>query len=101
MDLSRRLQLHELLLTFNTHVYFQPPPNLTMEFPAIVYKRDGLLNQHADNGPYLGKTRYSVTVIDEDPDSEIVGQIARLPLCTHSRFYTSENLNHDAFTLYF
>lgn len=45
--------------------------------------------------------RYQVTVIYRNPDSEIPSKIALLPMCSHERHYTKENLNHDVFNLYF
>lgn len=55
----------------------------------------------ADNQPYALHDRYQVTVIYRNPDSEIPSKIALLPMCSHERHYTKENLNHDVFNLYF
>lgn len=98
-----RLQLHELLkqLIGTDNVYFQPPANVQMEYPCIVYKRDLARTQFAGNSPYRYTKRYQVTVIDRDPDSEIPDKIAALPRCTFDRHFAADNLNHDAFTLYF
>lgn len=110
---SRRLELHELLSAFvPTHVdefsgevvpnlYFQPPPSLQMAYPCIVYSRVGIQPSFADNVPYILRDRYAVTVIDEDPDSDIPRRIARLPLCSFEQHYTADNLNHDRFNLYY
>jgi len=57
--------------------------------------------EYADNGPYKHKTRYQVTVIDKNPDSEIPAKVKALPLCAYSRFFVADNLNHDVFNLYF
>jgi len=40
-------------------------------------------------------------VIDKDPDSEIPGMVAKLPLCKFVRHYTTDNLNHDVYRLYY
>ena len=82
-------------------VYFQPPPNVKMDYPCIVYRRDLELVRHADDYPYSRRKRYQVTVIDRDPDSAIPDKVAELPLCVFDRFYTAENLNHDVFKLFF
>lgn len=63
--------LEELLKSKN--VYFQPPESVKMKYPAIVYALDDIENVHADNGVYSSHRHYSVTVIDSDPDSELVG----------------------------
>lgn len=72
-----------------------------MEYPCIVYARDYALTRFAGNLPYTRTKRYQVTVIDRDPDSDIPDRVASLPMCTFNRFFTSENLNHDVFNLYF
>jgi hypothetical protein len=90
----------ELLLE-SSNVYFQPPANAQMQYPAIVYKRDASDARFAGNELYRHTWRYQVTVIDRDPDSEIPDRVADLPLCLFSRHYTADNLNHDVFDLYF
>ena len=82
-------------------VYFQPPPNLQMQFPCIIYNRDSADEKYANNYLYQHKQKYQVTVVDRNPDSPIPMQIAYLPLCRYDRFFTADNLNHDVFTLFF
>lgn len=72
-----------------------------MQYPAIVYSREDIENEHANNGVYMQSTAYNVIVIDADPDSEVVGKVSKLPQCTFDRHYAADNLNHDSFTLYF
>lgn len=98
-----RLDLHELLveLADGNKVYFQPPNNYKIEYPCVVYKRDFAKTDFAGNSPYRNTKRYMVTVIDRDPDSSIPDKVAALPLCTHVRFYTVDNLNHDVFNVFF
>lgn len=97
--LSLQTQLEELLGTRN--VYFQPPESIKMNYPAIVYALEDIENAHADDGVYLSYKRYSVTVIDKNPDSTFVDTVAALPTCQFNRHYNSENLNHWNFSLYF
>lgn len=84
-----------------TNVYFQPPENIRMSYPAIVYSRNWQTTQFADNSPYASKQRYQVTVIDRDPDSEIPRKIAELPLCQFATHFVKDGLNHDVYNLYF
>ena len=56
---------------------------------------------HYPRLPYALHDRYQVTAIYRNPDSEIPSKIALLPMCSHERHYTKENLNHDVFNLYF
>ena len=101
--MDRRLQLQDLLEATlqSTNVYFQPPANIVMQFPCIVYSRDGANSQYADNYAYRNTKRYSITYIDRNPDSAIPDKIAKLPLCAFSRHFTTEGLHHDVFNLYF
>jgi hypothetical protein len=99
--MAPRLQLQALLETLTEHVYFQPPENLKVQYPCIIYHRDFAEAAHADNGPYRRTLRYMVTVIDRNPDSGIPDKVAMLPMCTFNRFYTADNLNHDVYTLFF
>jgi hypothetical protein len=98
-----RLDLHEILKQTSgvANVYFQPPSNLQMNYPCIVYSRDNAQSKFADNAPYRYTQRYQVTVIDRDPDSEIPNKIAALPLCLYSRHFTADGLHHDVYSLYF
>lgn len=103
MDPSQRLNLDKILreILGTSNVYFQPPDTVKMKYPAIVYSRDDIENDHADNAVYMQSTVYQVVVIDRDPDSEIVTKVSKLPKCTFDRHYAADNLNHDVFTLYF
>lgn len=101
--MGRRLDLQayfEFILG-SDNVYFQPPPNVQMEYPAIVYNRDYAESEFADGIPYRVTKRYSVTVIDRDPDSEIPDKILSMPQCRFNRHFKANNLNHDIFSLYF
>ena len=101
--MASRLELHEKLceLLGSRNVYFQPPASVRMNYPAIVYSRNRIANVHADNEVYNQTYSYSLVVIDEDPDSEIVMKVSKLPRCSFDRHYVADNLNHDSFTLYY
>lgn len=101
--MKTRLELQSVLegILGSKNVYFQPPTGLSMKYPAIVYSRNRIDNRHANNGVYHQNNSYQVIVIDKNPDSEFVRTVSKLPMCNHDRHYTSDNLNHDVFTLYF
>lgn len=101
--MGQRADLQTLLETIlgSNNVYFQPPSTIKMSYPCIVYRRDNIDTEFADNKPYRHVTRYLVTVIGSDPDSEIPKKIAELPMCIFDRFYTANNLNHDVYRLFF
>jgi hypothetical protein len=72
-----------------------------MKYPAIVYALDDIENTFANDGVYLSARKYSVTVIDSDPDSSLVGKVASMPTSRFNRYYTKDNLNHDVFEIFF
>lgn len=101
--MADRFELQTLLeeILGSRNVYFQPPGSLKMKYPAIVFGRDSINNTFAGDKVYLTKKRYLVTVIDEDPDSELIDKINMLPTCQFNRHYTADQLNHDVFTLFY
>lgn len=100
-QVSKRLELHALFKTLVNNVYFQPSSNITMKYPAIVYSRNSIDDIYANNTTYVRKTSYKVTVVDEDPDSELIEKILNIPSCKWVTNYVTNNLNHDVFTLYY
>lgn len=103
MVLKSRIELQDILETIPgvKKVYYSPPASIKMKYPCIRYELAGISVHHADNIPYLGGKYYTVTVIDEDPDSEIPERVLGLPYCSPDRPYVSDGLNHFVFTLYF
>lgn len=99
--MGQRFQLQSLLELISDNVYFQPPANINLVYPCIVYSRDGSHPEFAENGLYLHTKRYTVTVIDRNPDSALPDKVEELPLCSFNRFFATENLNHYVFTLFF
>lgn len=98
-----RLQLQTLLeaMLGTDAVYFQPPNSVQMTYPCIVYSRDSTDTEFAGNNPYRFTKRYQVTVISDDPDTDIPDRVRELPMCVHDRTFVANNLNHYVFTLYF
>lgn len=101
--MGSRLQLQTLLegILGSRNVYFQPPATVQMSYPCIVYERDRIDSDYANNRPYRHAKRYSLTVIDRNPDSLIPDKISELPMCSYSTHFTADNLHHDAFSIYF
>lgn len=99
--MGSRLALQEILETMTEHVYFQPPPNIEIAYPCIVYKLNDIKTDFANNSPYRFMKRYLVTVIDRNPDSDIPMKVAGLAACLFDRAFASKNLNHYVFNLYF
>lgn len=96
VDLQYKLE--EILEKPN--VYFQPPSSVKLRYRAIVYNLKDIAELHADDLAYQQHRAYELTLIDENPDSEYVAKILQLRYCSFDRFFTSDNLNHWVFTLY-
>jgi hypothetical protein len=82
-------------------VYFQKPSNVSMKYPCIVYNIDNLSSLYADDIKYKNMTRYTVTVIDENPDSTIYKELLKLNYSNLDRMYVSDQLHHFVLTIYY
>lgn len=96
-----RRAVHILLMGLTENLYFQAPPNTGMSYPCILYALDDIRTEHADNLPYRSNKRYTVTVIDEDPDSSLRDQVSALPSSSFERYFTADDLNHYVFNMTF
>lgn len=104
MESDKRLELHRILseVLGSKNVYFQPPENIKIYYPCVIYARDYSDTRRADNLAYSFTYRYQITYIDREPDSDFPERlIQRIPMCSYDRHYTSDNLNHDVLKLYF
>lgn len=97
-----RLVLHNRLLDFADNVYFQPPSNIKLVYPCIIYHKDGRDRKFSNNRLYLGKQKYTLTVIDRDPDSVIADRLEDdLQYCYINDHFTVDNLNHTSLTFHY
>lgn len=97
-----RKSLHDELLKYCNNAYFQPPENLRMVYPCIVYSRiiDKLI--YANNITYKLTKCYELTIIDKNPESEIADNIVKnLRYCEITNRYVTDNLYHTKIKLYF
>lgn len=100
---SKREELNEIFVGFlgTRQVYFQPDDKIHINYPAIIYEMDDQDVIYADNRSHRRTDRYQVTFIDRDPDVPASRKIEDLPLCTFSRAFATEGLNHRIYSLYF
>lgn len=100
-----RVQVQHLLerILGSSNVFYQPPSGAKLsylKYPQIIYSLKRIQHDSADNIPYIHNNAYDVIVVHKDPDCHVVDDLSKLPRCYHERRYTSNNLYHDAFTLY-
>lgn len=101
--MATRLELHEKLLSLfgSKNIYYQPPENLKIEYPAIIYSRNDIDSKYANNKKYINTNLYTIIVIDRKPDNPVIEKILELPMSDYDRHYVSDNLNHDVIKLYY
>lgn len=85
----------------NYAVYFQPPDDIYMDYPCIVYERSNEDVDYANNKRYKNMYNYTLTLLDHDPDSEFIEKISELDYCRLVRDFSQNNIYHYVFELYF
>ena len=100
---ERRIELNSILkeILGSDNVYYQPPENLKLKFPCIIYELEGKDVKFADDGKYTSKRKYSVTIVDKNPDTEIPERLEQLPLTRFNRRYVADNIYHSVYSLYY
>lgn len=100
-----RLDLHDKLVSIlgSNHVYFQPPEDIRLKYPCIVYERVSMDIRPADDMKYSNLMRYDIKYITKEPDTNdfIVNFINAFSYCSYDRHYVYDNLNHEVFTLFY
>lgn len=101
--MDRRLQLQTVLedILEGNKVYYQPPENITLTYPCVVYNLDDIWIDRANNALYRGIREYQLKLIDRKVESVYFDPILKLSMCVFDRAYTANNLNHFVFNLYF
>ena len=101
--MNSRLKLQATLekLLNSKQVYYQPPENIKMTYPAIIYSKSNIKTEKANNLSYLVRNRYEITIIDKRPDNNVINKLLELPYCSFDRHYKSDGLNHDVLTIYY
>ena len=99
IDVQRQLESAMTLAGYTPRVYFQPPTNMT--YPCIVYNREGFNTRYADDHIYKDMTKYTVTVMDFDPESPLVDILRAIQYCEMDREFTLDNLHHFVFTYFY
>lgn len=102
MGTSNRLKLHNELLEFSDNVYFQPPSNIKLKYPCIIYNKTPSIKEYGNDHQYIKTQGYQITVADADPDSLIADNLEeRFMYCAISQYFVNDNLNHVTLNLYY
>lgn len=102
MAAEKRIELHEKLceLLGSRNCYYNPPEDLKMKYPCIIYKKVQSSRKHADDLNYLLFPGYQIIYITRNPDDELIYQIENFGYCQFDRQYASEGIHHFVYTLY-
>lgn len=102
IESRRETQLHPKLQEICQNVYYEPPANVSLSYPAIIYSRDSDDSRYADDSTYIQCIRYTVNIITCSAcDTYIEEMKAKFPYVRFDRHYTHDNLHHNVFTLFF
>lgn len=83
------------------NVYYQPPPDLKLRYPCIVYKQAPYQTAQADNHNYRISEMYLVTAITKSPDWHVPRRILELfPSCRQEAAYIADGLYHYRFLIH-
>ena len=99
---DRRIKLHAQLVEILPNVYFNPPESVKLRYPCIVYNRSDVDIDFADDMAYKPIVRYSLTIIDLNPDSTYYMKvIEKFAGCNYVQHFNKEGLSHDVIELYY
>lgn len=105
---DQREALHDVLVGIEgiKKVYYQPPSVEKIKYPCLIYEFETYQTYFGNNNRYLSVPRYQLTLIDYDVESPIHKQIMDLNgtqgcRISFNNFFTSDNLNHWVYDLYF
>lgn len=101
--MDRRLELHEKLKSIvGPNVYFQPPASIQLSYPCVIYNIGKGAATYANNRVYGYTHKYDLIFIYKKPNQGIIDEVLQtFQMCSVSRTYVTDNLNHYAFSLYY
>lgn len=83
------------------NVYYEPPQNLTLKYPCIVYHRESTNQERADNVGYIRHGKYELMLISKNPADPTVDRLLDLKMIDHTARFTVDGLSHDQFVIYY
>lgn len=101
--MNRRLELHDKLKNIvGANVYFQPPASVQLSYPCVIYNLGNGDIKRADDTIYSYTNSYELMFIYKQPNMDILETVLKtFPMCSVSRIYIADNLNHYVFNIYY
>lgn len=85
-----------------THkVYYQPPDDLNIIYPCIIYERSNIKNTSADDAVYQQSYSYNIIVAEQSPVSALVEDVSKLAGIRFLNHYIRNKIIYDSFTISF
>lgn len=98
--MGTRLELHNEILKMIPNAYFQPPSNLQLKYPCIVYRKVPSWKEYGNNNIYIKKQGYQLTLIETNPDSPVADEIEEhFDYCSITQNYVVDSLHHTTINL--
>ena len=102
--MDRRLKLQKILeeVLGSRNVYYQPPEEFKMKYPAIVYHPAQHFHAYANDRIAVTIRHYEICIIYTDPDTDLIDKLLKsFMMIRHDRHFVVDNLYHDVFSLYY
>lgn len=103
MRQRNRFELHEKLCSIlgSRNVYHDPPSNIQLKYPCIIYRRQPMESRQADNIKFIKWFPWDVQIIAKDPDFELFDTfLDNFDYGREGSPLVSDNLHHSNFTIY-
>lgn len=99
---TKRIELHNKLLSSTTilNVYFQPPENIKIVYPCIIYERQLFKPRYADDTMYSNNVCYKVILVDSKPNNENLNNLLIIKNSKYVNHYYKNSLHYDVFSIY-
>lgn len=102
--MGSRVELHNELKAVlgSSNVYFQPPSNVSLKFPCIIYSLSAVDTDHADDQVYTLNRRYTVQHIFKDVNNDLIDDLlGRFSYISYDRRFVNDNLYHDNYSIFY
>lgn len=99
MEKLRKL-LYEHLSNYTKNVYYQPPASKTLQYPCIVYSREDVDSNYANDKVYFSRQNWQLKCISPDSEWDVPKKLLEdIEYISFDRTYPADDLYHTIFTL--
>ena len=100
--MGQRLELHKKLRMMADNVYYQPPSDDRMKYPCFLYRLSTVNSDYANNKGYINHKAYTITYICYLPEDDIIEKMfSKFEYCSFDREYSSDDLHHYVFRVFY